>query len=168
MSWDKLTKMLLTKNIISIEKRIFMTMSENENINVKNYIKYINNKGILNDDPRISEYIKSLSQYDNINYDDFINLSTKYILILQKIFKNMLIIPRFDKFCSEIDNIYKNTYSNNGGNVADYIPQLARVNPDQYGISICTIDGQRYSIGDTLIDFSVQSCCKPINYGIVL
>ena len=80
----------------------------------------------------------------------------------------MLVIPRFDKFCLEINSIYSKTHSNNGGNVADYIPQLARVDPDQYGISVCTVDGQRFSIGDTKVDFSVQSCCKPINYGIVL
>ena len=40
MSWDKLTNMLLNKHKISIEKRIFMTMSENDYINVKSYIKY--------------------------------------------------------------------------------------------------------------------------------
>ena len=82
MSWEKLTNMLLNKNKISIEKRIFMTMSENDYINVKNYIKYINSKGILTDDPRVSQYFKVLSQYENINYNDFVNLSTKYILIL--------------------------------------------------------------------------------------
>ena len=54
------------------------------------------------------------------------------------------------------------------GKSADYIPQLARVNPEQYGISICTIDGQRFNIGDSNVDFTVQSCFKPINYGIVL
>lgn len=60
------------------------------------------------------------------------------------------------------------TINNKEGNNANYIPQLSRVNSEQYGISVCTINGQRYNIGDTSVDFSIQSCCKPINYGIAL
>jgi len=52
------------------------------------------------------------------------------------------------------------------GKVATYIPQLARTNPDYFGISICTVDGQRFDIGDTKIPFSAQSTSKPMTYAI--
>ena len=46
--------------------------------------------------------------------------------------------------------------------------QLAAVDPDQYGIAMCSIDGQRYGRGDTKTEFCVQSCSKPITYCIAL
>jgi glutaminase len=52
--------------------------------------------------------------------------------------------------------------------VADYIPQLKRVDPEKFGIAVCTVDGQRYSVGDTNDLFCVQSMCKPINYSLAL
>ena len=52
--------------------------------------------------------------------------------------------------------------------MADYIPQLRRVDPEKFGIAVCTVDGQRFSAGDTNDLFCVQSMCKPINYSLAL
>jgi glutaminase len=46
------------------------------------------------------------------------------------------------------------------GKVADYIPELARVDPKQFGIAITTVDGQTYMAGDATIPFSIQSISK--------
>lgn len=52
--------------------------------------------------------------------------------------------------------------------MASYIPQLAKVNPDFWGVSLCTIDGQRFSLGDVNEPFTLQSCSKPLTYAIAL
>ena len=44
---------------------------------------------------------------------------------------------------------YESVLPNTGGAVASYIPSLAKVKPDQLAISITTVDGQHFSIGDT-------------------
>ena len=46
------------------------------------------------------------------------------------------------------------------GKVADYIPELAKVNPDKFGICLNTIDDGDYSIGDSGERFSIQSISK--------
>ena len=46
------------------------------------------------------------------------------------------------------------------GHVADYIPALACINPQQFGMAIQTIDGQTFSTGNSDIGFSIQSISK--------
>ena len=65
-----------------------------------------------------------------------------------------------------IENIYDNLINNDEGKVADYIPQLSKVNPDLFGISVCTVDGNMYNIGDTSEFFCLQSLSKPLSYCI--
>ncbi len=47
-----------------------------------------------------------------------------------------------------------------GGQVASYIPALARVSPLQFGIALRTCDGQEASAGDSAKPFSIQSMSK--------
>ncbi|HAC62293.1 MAG TPA: glutaminase A [Cyanothece sp. UBA12306] len=55
----------------------------------------------------------------------------------------------------------------NGQN-ANYIPELAQVDPNLLGISLVTTKGRSYSVGDTSTLFTIQSISKPFVYGLVL
>jgi glutaminase len=55
-----------------------------------------------------------------------------------------------------------------GGAVADYIPELGKADPDRFGISLATIDGHVYEIGDTRVPFTIQSMSKPFVFALAL
>ncbi len=60
-----------------------------------------------------------------------------------------------------LEEIFEETKSLRGrGKVADYIPALAEVNPDQYGIAIQTLGGEAFQVGDVNVPFSIQSISK--------
>ena len=46
------------------------------------------------------------------------------------------------------------------GVVADYIPELAKVNPAQFGVSVVLADGRQFSAGASRVPFSIQSLSK--------
>lgn len=48
----------------------------------------------------------------------------------------------------------------NIGKVADYIPTLKEVDPNNYAISVATVDGKSFSIGDYQKGFTIQSISK--------
>ena len=45
---------------------------------------------------------------------------------------------------------------------------MSRFDPDKWGMSVCTVDGQRFTLGDVNEPFTIQSCSKPFTYGINL
>jgi len=151
-------------NSIDIKNKGYITDSQ--------FWKELKKKGILNDDPRLEKINKAFEQLveteqvpSKINLEEFkknINQNT----LVKKSITGDLAIPDFQSFTKEIVSIYKDTENNDKGNVADYIPQLARVDPKQYAVSVCTVDGQRFSFGDYKTNFCLQSTCKPINYCI--
>ena len=125
-------------------------------------IKFINNQGINIDDIRFNNNIKNLP--NEINFDDFIKLINSNIILFKKIFEDDLIISEWEKLKDVLSMIYNKTKNNNEGEKANYIPQLNNVDENLYGISICSIDGQIYNLGDYNYNFCVQSCSKPITY----
>ncbi len=54
------------------------------------------------------------------------------------------------------------------GEVATYIPELAKANPEHFAISLATCDGHLYHAGDFSQPFTIQSISKPFVYGLAL
>ena len=54
------------------------------------------------------------------------------------------------------------------GKVATYIPELAKANPDWFGICLVTASGTTYEVGDCRQPFTIQSISKPFVYGLAL
>uniref|UniRef100_A0A8C8HPZ0 glutaminase n=1 Tax=Oncorhynchus tshawytscha TaxID=74940 RepID=A0A8C8HPZ0_ONCTS len=90
------------------------------------------------------------------------------IVLLIQAFRKKFIIPEFESFVSKIDQIYDTVQKNHNGHVAVYIPHLAKFSPDLWGVSLCTVDGQRHSVGDTKQPFCLQSCVKPLEYAVAI
>ncbi|MGW1074327.1 glutaminase [Streptomyces sp. NPDC002537] len=54
------------------------------------------------------------------------------------------------------------------GQVADYIPALAGVDTEQFGMAVADVDGGVYGVGDWQRPFSVQSISKAFSLALVL
>jgi len=54
------------------------------------------------------------------------------------------------------------------GHVAEYIPQLAEVDPAQFGIAVALADGRMLTAGDAQVPFSIQSISKVFTLAIAL
>jgi glutaminase len=122
-------------------------------------------------DRRLREVVRRLQHADDdgrVTFDEFCDLVRPNILLVERAVRGDVVIPDFRAFSQTVHRLFEETRSNRTGHVATYIPQLGRVEPEQYGLALCTIDGQRLHLGDSDVEFCVQSCCKPINYCLAL
>lgn len=77
-------------------------------------------------------------------------------------------IPNWEEFSKEVQKIAKDVKRVRSGSVADYIPQLSRVDPNLFAVAICSVDGKRLHIGDSSTRFCMQSTIKPLLYCMAL
>ncbi|KZM50853.1 glutaminase [Labrenzia sp. OB1] len=54
------------------------------------------------------------------------------------------------------------------GKVATYIPELAGIDPGQFGIAVATVDGKLFSAGEADVPFSIQSVSKVFALALAL
>lgn len=67
-----------------------------------------------------------------------------------------------------LDEVVTACAPNLGGEPASYIPELAKVDPDRFGLAVATVDGEVYAVGDAEREFTMQSISKAFVYGLAV
>ncbi|XP_067880909.1 glutaminase liver isoform, mitochondrial-like [Heterodontus francisci] len=159
-----------------LEDMLFYTITEGqEQIPIPKFISALKSTGLLTSDPRLKycmdllrQTVQSSSSGVTLDRHLFRKFFGSNIVLLTQAFRKKFVIPDFEVFSSHINRLYENARKKTSGKVADYIPQLAKFSPDLWGVSLCTVDGQRHSVGDTKIPLCLQSCIKPLEYAIAV
>ncbi|XP_067095571.1 glutaminase kidney isoform, mitochondrial-like isoform X1 [Osmerus mordax] len=167
---------LRNRLVSGLEDLLFYTITEGkEIIPVSKFISALKSTGLLTSDPRLRDCMVQLRKTTRdsagavmMDQELFRKFVGNNIILLTQAFRRKFIIPDFEEFVSHINQLYYSAQQQEGGQVADYIPQLAKFSPDLWGVSLCTVDGQRHSVGDTKVPFCLQSCVKPLEYAIAV
>uniref|UniRef100_A0A8D0CK21 glutaminase n=1 Tax=Scleropages formosus TaxID=113540 RepID=A0A8D0CK21_SCLFO len=160
----------------SLEDLLFYTIAEGqEKIPAHKFVSALKATGLRTGDPRLKECMEMLkvtlkSTSDGVMLDRhlFKKCVQSNIVLLTQAFRKKFVIPDFMSFASHVDKLYESAKNLSGGQVADYIPQLAKFSPELWAVALCTVDGQRHTVGDTKVPFCLQSCVKPLKYAIAV
>ncbi|XP_052128451.1 glutaminase liver isoform, mitochondrial-like [Frankliniella occidentalis] len=89
--------------------------------------------------------------------EEFRRVVGSSMTLLSRALRGRLTIAPFDEFCARMRTIFERCAANCEGSVAAYIPQLAVMDAQSWGASVCSVDGQRFSLGDASEPFTLQS-----------
>jgi glutaminase len=103
-----------------------------------------------------------------VSYSRFVELVAPCATIFLKAFNEENVIPDWGSFVADMKTFFEESMADTSGQNAQYIPVLRDADPDRWGVSFCSVDGQRFSLGDSEAKFSLQSVSKPVTYAIGL
>ena len=75
------------------------------------------------------------------------------------------VLGEYDAFCKKITSLFDSLSKSSSGSVSS-APHLKNANKKEFSISICTVDGTKYSVGDVFASFSLQQTIYPFLYAI--
>uniref|UniRef100_A0A914YTF0 glutaminase n=2 Tax=Panagrolaimus superbus TaxID=310955 RepID=A0A914YTF0_9BILA len=180
---DQLERYIVKRELPAEEMiyNIFKLQNRDE-ANIGKLIALLRSYGLLESDPRLKPMIRKILKIEDdheiesreirdpkkwkLEKEEFMICVNESLGLITRALQNELIIPSWQEFCQHIKDIFLKCRDITDGKVATYIPQLSRVDPNKWGVSICTVDGQRASWGDCKEPFCFQSISKAFNYAI--
>jgi glutaminase len=76
-------------------------------------------------------------------------------------------LPSPAEIAALVSEAYERFLPRDDGAVAEYIPALARIDPDLFGICVAGVTGRRFAVGDLDVRFTLQSLSKPFVFALI-
>lgn len=77
-------------------------------------------------------------------------------------------LPAWDSVEDHVREAHRRYADDRSGSVADYIPVLAEVDPELFGLAVIEVNGGLHDAGDALHPFSIQSISKMFVYALAI
>ena len=90
------------------------------------------------------------------------------IFSLSVLFSATTLAQTTPDYAKLIDQAHQKYKSNHDGKVADYIPALATYSPKNFAITIATVDGKIYQVGDVNKPFPIESLSKVFTLALAM
>ena len=129
----------------------------------------------LMDHHALEPIIRNLSSFPvdgEISLQHFSDLERVSDLFFKSIFESRLVVPQFTSFVNAFKVMYDEVRTDavknySWGEVATYIPSLARANRNWFATAFCSSDGQFTQFGDVGRKFSLQSVSKVVAFAML-
>jgi glutaminase len=95
-------------------------------------------------------------------------LTSFMVLLSSLVLGNPVGIQQEVSIETALKEAYENYKDVKDGKNADYIPELAKVPSELFGIAVVTVEGAVYAIGDTDYSFAIESVSKPFTLALVM
>jgi glutaminase len=76
--------------------------------------------------------------------------------------------PLSSALAAVLDSVLEQARPQTSGELATYIPELAREDPEQLGIALASVRGTVHEAGDSGAEFTIQSVSKPFVFALAL
>ncbi|CAG5112825.1 Oidioi.mRNA.OKI2018_I69.chr2.g6998.t1.cds [Oikopleura dioica] len=153
------------------------------NLDRQRFIRVIRRTGLQLDDPRLDQIRRNIDEchnfiMDNIDDDEvhhgidflcFRGIINNNQEILYQAFNNQFVISDFPTFLTDIREMYIDASNIQEGHFTEYTRYLKEYHStDEWGVSFCSVDGQRAGFGSNKQMFTLQSLMNPFLYAMSL
>ncbi|KAG5839634.1 hypothetical protein ANANG_G00207000 [Anguilla anguilla] len=148
---------------------LFESFASEGRVNMTQFFEAVWSSGIVKSDPRIKDcylLMKKLQEDDGtVDRNTFHRCVTGVVSFILKALQGRFVIPDFYTFAEEAQKLFLKSKQ-----LAPVKQEQAPVNGDsgKWGVSICTVDGQRLSVGDCADPCVLGEISWPLIYGIAV
>ena len=107
----------------------------------QDFSRVLADDGLLPSDPRLASMFKALlaNESDSIPLDVLLDIALLGGQTVLSALTGKMVVPDFARFRDECKLIFDDLAKMTGGNVASYIPQLAKMPPGKFAVAVTTV-----------------------------
>ncbi|KAF1386277.1 hypothetical protein PFLUV_G00092850 [Perca fluviatilis] len=145
---------------------LFDSFASDGRININQFFEAIWSSGLHRSDPRLREcffHLRKLQDAEgSVDRSTFHRCVTGFVSLILKSLQGRFVIPDFSTFTEETQKLFSRCRQ------LSSVQEKESMDSSKWGVSICTVDGQRLSLGDWAGSQLLAEMSWPLVYGVAV